>query len=109
MSDAQNDPRFAHLSEAGQGELAVYLDWITASNLADTEYAFVTYVMGRAQMNNARHLFAIWMYGARSNYHAADLCQGWLQRLALLKKFQGKVYLASPETFVSSTAESARP
>lgn len=62
MSDAQNDPRFAHMSEMGQGELAVYLDWIKGANLADTEYAFVTYTMGRAQIKDPRHLFAIWLH-----------------------------------------------
>mgnify|MGYP006946126945 CR=1 FL=1 len=50
MSDVQNDLRYPHMSEVGQGELAVYLDWIKGTNLADTEYAFITYVMGRAQM-----------------------------------------------------------
>ena len=62
MSDAQNDPRFPHMSEMGQGELAVYLDWIKGAQLADTEYAFVTYTMGRAQIKDPRHLFAIWLH-----------------------------------------------
>lgn len=62
MSDVQNDLRYPHMSEVGQGELAVYLDWIKGTNLADTEYAFITYVMGRAQMKDPRHLFAIWLH-----------------------------------------------
>lgn len=62
MSTAQNDPRFAHMSEMGQAELSVYLDWIQGANLPDTEYAFVTYVMGRAQLKDPRHLFAIWLH-----------------------------------------------
>jgi hypothetical protein len=67
MSDAQNDPRYAHMSEMGQGELSVYLDWIKGANLADTEYAFVTYVMGRAQMKDPRHLFNIWLHQMGQN------------------------------------------
>jgi len=62
MSDAQNDPRFAHMSEMGQAELGVYLDWIKGAQLADSEYAFVTYTMGRAQIKDPRHLFAIWLH-----------------------------------------------
>ena len=62
MIDAKNDPRYAHMSEAGQSELTVYLEWINSVGLADTEYAFVTYVMGRAQIKTPRHLFAIWLY-----------------------------------------------
>lgn len=62
MSTAQNDPRFAHMSEMGQAELSVYLDWLKVANLQDTEYAFVTYVMGRAQLKDPRHLFAIWLH-----------------------------------------------
>ncbi len=62
MSEAQNDPRYAHMSEMGQAELAVYLDWIKNVNLADSEYAFVMYTLGRAQIKDARHLFAIWLH-----------------------------------------------
>ncbi len=62
MSHAANDPRFAHMSEMGQAELSVYLDWIQGANLPDTEYAFVTYVLGRAQLKDPRHLFAIWLH-----------------------------------------------
>lgn len=67
MSEVQNDPRYAHMSEMGQGELAVYLDWIKGANLADTEYAFVTYTMGRAQIKDPRHLFAIWLHQMGAN------------------------------------------
>ncbi len=67
MSNAQNDPRFAHMSEMGQAELTVYLDWIQGANLQDTEYAFVTYTMGRAQLKDPRHLFAIWLHQMGAN------------------------------------------
>ena len=60
MSEFANDPRYALCSEQGRGELEVYLQWIKDANLEDTEYAYVSYVLGRARITDARHLFAIW-------------------------------------------------
>ncbi len=60
MSDFTTDPRYAVCSEHGRGELEVYLQWIKDASLADTEYAYVSYVLGRARIADARHLFAIW-------------------------------------------------
>ena len=60
MSDFATDPRYAMCSEQGRGELKDYLQWIKDANLEDTEYAYVFYVLGRARITDARHLFAIW-------------------------------------------------
>ena len=60
MSEFANDPRYALCSEQGRGELEVYLQWIKDASLEDTEYAYVSYVLGRARITDARHLFAIW-------------------------------------------------
>jgi len=62
MTTVKEDPRYPSCSEQGKAELEVYLGWIQSANLADTEYAFVTYVMGRAQLKDPRHLFAIWLH-----------------------------------------------
>jgi hypothetical protein len=62
MTTVNEDPRYPSCSEQGKAELEVYLGWIQSANLADTEYAFVTYVMGRAQLKDPRHLFAIWLH-----------------------------------------------
>jgi hypothetical protein len=60
MTDVTQDCRYANLSDQGKSELEVYLNWLISANLQDTEYAFVTYVMGRAQLKDPRHLFSIW-------------------------------------------------
>jgi len=60
MSNFATDPRYALCSEEGRGELEIYLQWIKDASLEDTEYAFVSYVLGRASIADARHLFAIW-------------------------------------------------
>jgi hypothetical protein len=60
MSEFASDPRYALCSEQGRTELEVYLQWIKDASLDDTEYAYVSYVLGRARIADARHLFAIW-------------------------------------------------
>lgn len=60
MSEFANDPRYALCSVEGRSELGVYLQWIKDADLADTEYAYVSYVLGRSRITDARHLFAIW-------------------------------------------------
>jgi len=60
MIEFKTDPRYDLCTIEGRLELEVYLQWIKDTSLDDTEYAFVNYVMGRAQIKDARHLFAIW-------------------------------------------------
>ena len=60
MSEFPTDPRYAMCSEQGRAELKVYLQWIKDANLEDSEYTYVFYVLGRARITDARHLFAIW-------------------------------------------------
>jgi hypothetical protein len=54
------DLRYNGMTEFGRSELAVYLQWIKDASLADTEYSFIAYVMGRAGIRDARHLYQIW-------------------------------------------------
>ena len=67
MTDASLDPRFSTCTEAGKAELSVYLQWITDAKLADTEYSFIAYVLGRAQIKDPRHLFSIWAHQMGGN------------------------------------------
>ena len=55
MSKFADDPRYASCSEQGRGELEIYLQWIEDANLEDTEYAYISYLMGRASIADARH------------------------------------------------------
>ena len=61
MIDESLDPRYTYCGEAGKAELSVYLKWIKDAKLADTEYSFIAYVLGRAQIKDPRHLFSIWI------------------------------------------------
>ena len=55
------DPRYSALSsEDGKLELEVYLQWILANNLADTQQSFIYFAVSRASLDSARHLFVIW-------------------------------------------------
>lgn len=67
MSKFADDPRYASCSEQGRGELEIYLQWIEDANLEDTEYAYISYLMGRASIADARHLFAIWEHQMGDN------------------------------------------
>ena len=54
------DLRYTGMTESGQSELSVYLQWIKDASLSDTEYSFIAYVMGRAEIRDPRHLYQIW-------------------------------------------------
>jgi len=58
--DVNQDVRYSVLSEAGKEELKVYLDWLNEHQLADSEYSFVYFAIGRAGLQDGRHLFAVW-------------------------------------------------
>jgi len=60
MSIHANDARYNSCGPAGQEELCVYLNWIQDVGLADTEYAFVAYALGRSGISDPRHLFMLW-------------------------------------------------
>jgi hypothetical protein len=60
MSKFTNDPRYASCSKQGRDELEIYLQWIDDVGIEDTEYAYVSYLLGRASIRDARHLLAIW-------------------------------------------------
>lgn len=55
------DPRFNHIAtDEGREELAVYLQWIEDSGLEDTQKSFIDFVIGRAGLEDGRHLFNVW-------------------------------------------------
>jgi hypothetical protein len=58
----ETDPRFPHLTKAGQLELATYLDWLQQAKIPDSEASFVTYVLGRAGISDPRQLLKVWEY-----------------------------------------------
>lgn len=59
---SKNDCRFEICSELGKEELTVYLQWIKDNDLLDSEFSFVTFVMGRSEIIDPRQIFAIWEY-----------------------------------------------
>lgn len=70
MSDlTSTDPRAKNLSPDGLTELQVYTEWLADSGLNDCEATFVTFAVGRAGLNDARHLYAVW----ESAYSGQDL------------------------------------
>jgi len=62
--DIEKDPRYNGMTENGRAELGVYLQWIEDAKLPDSEYSFVAYVMGRASLQDPRHLLKIWDFQA---------------------------------------------
>jgi hypothetical protein len=58
--DITTDPRAPFLSQDGLDELKVYLQWISDNNLTDSELSYVQYAVGRAGLNDGRHLFKVW-------------------------------------------------
>jgi hypothetical protein len=58
--DITQDVRYATLSDEGRQELKVYLDWTREHQLADSEYSFIYFAIGRAGLQDARHLLAVW-------------------------------------------------
>jgi len=55
-----NDAKFSRCTAEGQEELRVYLEWIHQNGLPDTEFSFVAFALGRAQIQHPRDLFEIW-------------------------------------------------
>jgi len=95
MNDITQDPRYSYLSDQGKSELEVYLNWLSGAQLHDTEYAFVAYVMGRAQLKDPRHLYAIW------EHHMGGQCDR-------ATKTQIRRFFMCPSTEVAfNTAQSA--
>lgn len=59
--DITADPRFENIAtDEGREELAVYLQWIDDSGIEDTQKSFIDFVVGRAGLEDGRHLFNIW-------------------------------------------------
>ena len=55
------DPRYASLTtDEGREDLEIYLQWISDNGLADTQRSFVDFAVGRAGLEDGRHLFSIW-------------------------------------------------
>jgi hypothetical protein len=75
MTDVLQDPRYPFCTDAAKEELAVYLQWIHDVQLADTEFAFIEYVKGRAGIQDGRHLLAIWEYQMGSQVDRATRSQ----------------------------------
>jgi len=56
----ESDPRYPRCTNEGKAELSVYVDWIKQNSLPDSEFSFVAYALGRAQLKHPRDLFHIW-------------------------------------------------
>lgn len=55
------DRRYANVAtDEGKEELEVYLQWISDYGIADTQKSFMDFVIGRAGLQDGRHLFSIW-------------------------------------------------
>jgi len=61
-SQTEKDVRYPGLTKAGASELQIYLDWIQANKLSDSEQSFVNFTIGRGVFADGRHLFRVWEY-----------------------------------------------
>jgi len=111
MSTVSLDCRYPGCSDQAKGELAVYLDWLGQSKLADSEYSFVLFALGRAGLKDVRHLFLIWsrqISGGVSREHKSQMrrffmnpssdvsfnvasCAGWFNFLPVLYEHAGNL------------------
>ena len=56
----ENDPRYTNCTSEGKTELSVYVNWIEQNGLPDSEFSFVAYALGRAQLKHPRDIYQLW-------------------------------------------------